>query len=233
VIGDELDERVLPSDSGALEPPGGGGMERHSFRAGERLIRDLPDEDVPERVAVGRIRPHEILVHQRQDRLGGRPREIRVERDDAGRPEGPAIDRAELQDPPLDRLKEIKARENGRLDGVRQARQCLEGRRVAGTGADPLDERTHDLAGEERIALRALDDLRDDRRVRGLQQVSGDLGDRVVAQRLEREGDIVAPPPAPPRPAVEELGASERDHEHRHAGVGLHDELDQVEQAVR
>jgi len=125
-------------------------------------------------------------------------------------------------EPPLVLGEAVEAREHGRLHGVRK--------RVDRAAA--LHERADELARVERVALRARDDPRDDLRLPRFEQVLDELLDGAVGQRLERQREVIPLPAAPALPPVKELGPGERDHEHRRVPARLHDELDEVEEAV-
>src|SRR5438477_513265 len=59
-----------------------------------------------------------------------------------------------------------------------------------------------------------------------------ELFDRVVGERLERQREVIPLAAAPALAPVEQLGPGEGDHEHPGVPARLHDELDQVEEAV-
>ena len=88
------------------------------------------------------------------------------------------------------------------------------GRRIRHVDTEPIDQRAHDLAGVERIALGSaddgIDDLRRRRRRAGRRRAAATAGD---GERLEGDRDVVPPAAAPARPAVEELGPGQRDHQ--------------------
>ncbi len=69
--------------------------------------------------------------------------------------------------------------------------------------------------------------------MRGLEQVLDEASHRAPGERLEREREVIATSAAPVRPSVEQLRTGEDDHEDRRIGPGLHDVLDEIEQAVR
>ena len=92
--------------------------------------------------------------------------ELRLERHDPGRAERATEDRAELEDPTVRRRQEVEPGQDRRLDRVGQVGQAgLDGGVVVEV-RHPLDDRSGDLAGVERVAVGPRDDARDDRRAR-------------------------------------------------------------------
>ena len=151
---------------------------------------------------------------------------------DTGRAERPPEHRAELQDLALRGLQEIEARQDGRLDRVGERRErVLDGRDIA-QRVDALPDGLDDLAREEGVAFGAGHDTLDDLRGSRADHVADQLRDRVVAERLQRHGDVVPPASSPRRAPIEQLRTREGDHEHRRIAPRLHDELHEIEEAV-
>jgi hypothetical protein len=220
VEGDDLRHRLLPPLGAAGEPVRGRGVEPCPLRPGEGPVGDLADQDVAKRVAIGLRRSDKVAHRKPLDKLIGIV-EPHLQGRDPRQPEGPAVDRAKLERPPLAGRQKVKARQDGGLDGVGQL-----------LDRPLLNRRPYQLPGVEGIALRALDHLGDKLRRFRFQQVADELGHGAVGKRLETHREVVAAPSAPGRTPVEKLGPGKCDQEDRRLAAWLHQVLDQVEEAV-
>src|SRR5258708_10027044 len=107
--GEDLGYRDLAAFARGLHPTSGRAMEASAFGARQGVVRNLLDEDVPEREAIAVRGPDEVAVGQVLAKLTGLFGEARFDRCDAGRAERPAEHTAELQDAPLHRRHQIQA----------------------------------------------------------------------------------------------------------------------------
>ena len=141
----------MPAGAG-LEPAGGGRVQVRSFRAKQRLIGHLADQDVAEGEAVSGRGPDEILLDESIQQRVGVGGQIRSEGGDSIGAEGPPEHRAELQDSPLLRLQEVESGQDGRLDRVGERRERMLNRRDIAQGGDAFPDRLDDFPREEGVA---------------------------------------------------------------------------------
>jgi hypothetical protein len=161
------------------QPPAGGAVQARALRAGQRVVRDLADEDVPERDRTEGRRPNQVPVEEvldgSVDRFG---LELRVDRRDRPGLEGSPEDGAELDDAPSDGGQRVEPGEDGGVDRVGERRDGTGHRCGIGRWAKAIDERAHDLAGIEGVAFGPSHDRVDDLGRWGFEEVLDERGDR-------------------------------------------------------
>ena len=173
---------------------------------------------MPERVAPVALRDDQVALGERVE--GRLRRRAGEDREHTGL-DRPSDDGAQLERAPLTLGKQVEPGEHRRLDRIRQ-------RRVLPVLAVAPGE----LGGEERVALGALADALDRRRVGVRHEGANEGAGLSFVEGLEGNGHRVAARSAPGGAPVEELRPGERDHEEGGAGPRLDDLLDEVEEAV-
>ena len=156
----------------------------------------------------------------------------------AGRPPRPrrrAISAPSQKVRPITEACASRRRWNGSSESSRAASSACT---VAGSSAalapSSSDEPPHHLLGEQRVALGALGDRRDDRsRCRRRRAAASEISSRVSASPSGSRKIVVASRRTPPQPgaALEQLVAGQADLQHRRAHP-LREVLDQVEHAL-
>ncbi len=235
-----LDTRARPR----LQPAGEPLVQVGPELFGDRLVRGVADEDVPEPVEVGggldaALGPQQLLADEGSQRWHRRPRRRRCRRlqglDGVDR-ERAADHGGELDRLAFRRLQPIQAggQERGDRGRQRHVRQIGGGEpRPSFTDQEAVvDQHRHDLLDEERVPARRLDDafLRVRGDVGAAEEVRHERLAVAVGERFQQDGRGVHLPAAPRRPRLEQIGAAERDHHDRDVLRPVRDVIDQVEQ---
>ena len=195
-------------------------------RLRQRLVRGIPDQQVPEAERVvardhRRARPDELLPHE-TEQVAVRPGPLRRQRLD-GRPvEHLALDRASLERASLRRRQPVDARGEERLDRRRNG-DCLQ--------ALSRGHREH-LFDEQWVALGRVEDPRAQLgRDPGLAREAVDQRLRLPgAERLEQQRRRVQLAARPGRPPVEQVGPGEAEQQDRRIAAPVGHVLDEVEE---
>jgi hypothetical protein len=231
MVGEELGELTPAFGRPAFDPSRHDRVGPRAFPSREALVRNILDQDVPERGFPftddrrARMRVNEPPLLEPDEDLaeldGARTR--LEELMDRSVPERPADHGGRLQDALLDRRQQVDPSGEHTLNRVRDL-QVLGVRGV-------VQEALHDLLEEEGVPSRAFDDERAEvvRHRTSLNEEVEELGRFIIGEWLEEQARVVPPPTAPLGAAGRELGPR-RTHEQQRSLTPLGRVLQKVEQ---
>ncbi|HJP72574.1 MAG TPA: hypothetical protein VJ975_12730, partial [Candidatus Limnocylindria bacterium] len=202
-------------------------MQLCAHRLGQRLVRRVANQEVPEAEGVvprnlRTVGTHQLLAHERQQ-VGWNLRAHRLRRESGHRAavEDLALDGAALDDRALVIVERI---EPGLQHGVDGGWHAQLARRLARQGGHLLQE--------ERVAVGHLDDALPSRIGQGQarEQRVGQAGGIGLGQWFEEDGGRIRLAAAPSGAHVDQLGAADAQDEYRRVAHPVDDVLDEVEQ---